>query len=198
MPGEIVVGALKHIWVHLEPFHLPRAIMGGLSLALWDHIRATQDVDLLVDFGSADVAGILQTLERAGIRSKHQPPILTIGPVRILQLLYEPPGVFVEIQIDLLFAESDFQRQAITRRVAAQLPGLDFEIFVLSCEDIIIFKLIASRVIDQADAAALLRINRAHLDFTYLQDWIGRLALTAEWAEIWDEAFPGEPLPAEV
>ncbi len=54
----------------------------------------------------------------------------------------------------------------------------------------------AGRLIDRADAAALLRLNRASLDLPYLLKWVARLNLGVEWAEIWSEAFPGESVPA--
>jgi hypothetical protein len=39
---------LKHAWITLEPLGLPMAVMGGLALATWKHVRTTCDVDLLV------------------------------------------------------------------------------------------------------------------------------------------------------
>ena len=67
--------------------------------------------------------------------------------------------------------------------------------FIGECEDRGPF--IAGRIIDRADAAALLRANRASLDLVYLLRWIGELDLVSEMAEVWNEAFPGEPLPVE-
>ena len=69
------------------------------------------------------------------------------------------------------------------------------DLFALNCEDILILKMNGGRIIDRADAAALLRLNRATLDLSYLLKWVNQLGLGAEWAEIWCEAFPGEPLP---
>jgi hypothetical protein len=63
----------------------------------------------------------------------------------------------------------------------------------LSCEDILILKMTAGRIIDRADAAALLRLNRVGLNLAYLTRWVTQLNLGAEWNEIWSEAFPGEP-----
>ncbi len=44
------------------------------------------------------------------------------------------------------------------------------------------------------DAAALLRANRSTIDFAYLQRWIREQALEADFARIWGEAFPDEPM----
>lgn len=72
---------------------------------------------------------------------------------------------------------------------------MDLDLFTLSCEDILILKMNAGRLLDRADAAALLRWNRAGLDLAYLRRWLTQLNLATEWAEIWTEAFPGEPVP---
>jgi hypothetical protein len=53
----------------------------------------------------------------------------------------------------------------------------------------------AGRIIDRADAAALLRLNRAGLDVPYLLKWVTQFNLGAEWAEIWGEAVPAEAVP---
>ncbi|MCI0463416.1 MAG: nucleotidyl transferase AbiEii/AbiGii toxin family protein [Gemmataceae bacterium] len=193
MAPDVVLQTLKHAWMSLEPLRLPMALMGGLSVALWRHPRATRDVDLLVDFGPLPIATLLEALQGKGLRARRQPPLLQVGPFRILQLQYEPPGSFLELQVDLLFADSEYQRQALARRVPAGLPGLDLEIFVLSCEDLILHKLLAGRLLDRADVVALLRANKATLDYPYLQGWIDRLGLTVEWSPIWSEAVATDP-----
>ena len=48
---------------------------------------------------------------------------------------------------------------------------------------------------DLADAAALLRANRQSLEVDYLLRWTGSLELASELTQVWNEAFPGEPLP---
>ena len=193
MAADVVLRALKHVWTSLEPLNVPMALMGGLALAAWKHVRATRDVDLLVSLGDQSPELIIQSLEQAGLRTKRQPPVQQLGPSRLVQLLYAPPSSLLDLQVDLLLADSEYQRAALDRRVPVQLPGVDIEIFVLACEDLILHKLAAGRVVDRVDAAALLRANRLALDMTYLQSWLRRVATASDWAEVWREAFPGEP-----
>ena len=70
----------------------------------------------------------------------------------------------------LLLAKSDYARQAIERSVTLPAEALGFEVQVLSCEDLIVFKLLAGRLIDRADAAALLRTNANVIDNTLLEE----------------------------
>jgi len=63
----------------------------------------------------------------------------------------------------------------------------------LACEDLILHKLLAGRVIDLADAAALLRANRETLDLNYLNRWASHLEVDGGLAGVWKEAFPERP-----
>jgi hypothetical protein len=195
MAGKVLLDVLRHVWIILESLHYPIALMGGLALGFWQRYRTTQDVDVLLGVEPEKVDEILHRLSEAGVRPLRQPAILDLGAVKIIQLIYQPPSVFVDVRIDLLLAESPYHCQALARRVPAKLDDLDVELYALSCEDLIIFKLIANRIIDRADAAALVRQHRQTLDFPYLAHWIGELKLAAEWTEIWTEAFPGEASP---
>jgi hypothetical protein len=48
----------------------------------------------------------------------------------------------------------------------------------------------ANRIIDRADSAFLVRVNRQELDIGYLRCRVERLSLADRWLETWREAFP--------
>lgn len=193
MAAKMVLAALKHIIATLEATHCSHALIGGLSLSFWKHVRTTQDMDLLIDPGDAGVEALLKVLQKTGIRTKRQPPIVDLKSFRLVQLLYEPIDAFMEIQIDLLLAESEFHRVALARKVPALISEINLEFFTLTCEDLMIMKMNAGRIIDRADAAALLRLNRQGLNMPYILAWVKKLNLHSEWLEIWNESFPNEP-----
>ncbi len=195
MPADAVLQSLRHVWLTLDGLKVPMAVTGGLALATWKHIRATRDVDLLVELGENDLDRVVEHLRATGLRPKRTPPVAPLGQLDVLQLLYEPPETFVDLQIDLLLAKSDYHREALRRRMPAQLPDLDIAIAVLACEDLILHKLLAGRLIDRVDAAALLRANRSSLDMDYLRQWGGRLKVESDLAAVWGDAFPGRVLP---
>lgn len=196
MYPEAVVITLRRACECLESLGVPYALMGGIAVSHWKRIRATQDVDLLISIEGIETQALVDHFLAEGFRTKRQPPVLKLGDTRLLQLLYEPPDASIDIQVDLLFADNEFERTALARRHAAQIPGVAEATDVVSCEDLILLKLIAGRVIDRADAAALARNNRDTLDLPYLVRWITHFQLQPEWVEIWDEAFPGESPPA--
>jgi hypothetical protein len=193
MYPKAVLQSLGHVWLTLDRLGVPMAVTGGLALATWKHVRATRDVDLLVELAENKLDGLIQHLRGAGFRPKRSPPVTSLGQLDVLPLLYEPPEAFVELQIDLLLARSEYHRAALRRRISTALPGLDVPIAVLTCEDLILHKLLAGRLIDRADAAALLRANRNSLDWDYLTRWAHQLELTEDFDRVRQDAFPAAP-----
>jgi len=195
MASDTVRAALNKIWPPLEALGHRCALMGGAALAVWNYPRATRDVDVLLGIDSASFPSVMEHLTSAGFRPKKSPPLANIGGHSLAQFLYTPPDEFYDVQFDIWLAESALQRFALDRSLLRQLPGVDKPIRVLSVEDLILFKLVAGRMIDRADAAMLLRENRDSIDFQYLRDWVTKLNLSSELATIWTEAFPGEAAP---
>ena len=130
MAASAVTDALNHVWAALKPLKLPMALMGGLAAAVWKHPRNTRDVDLLVDVRDLSPDELVDAMKRAGMRSKREPPMLSVGDQRIIQLLYQAPGTFLDIQIDVLLADSAYQKEALTRAKPAKLDS-EREIAVL-------------------------------------------------------------------
>jgi hypothetical protein len=190
MPAELVLKTLSHVWNTLAPLQVRKALMGGLAVAVWKHLRLTQDVDILVGVEGGALDALVDQLQKAGFRPKAKSAVLQLGPQKFIQMLYQPPGSYLDIQVDLFVATGDYAQQALQRTQVASLPGLEVQIDVLSCEDLIIHKLLAGRILDQADAATLLRLNKDQLDFSYLQHWISDLGLKKEWDFVFEEAFP--------
>lgn len=197
MAGEALLMTLRFVWATLEAQGIDAALMGGIAVAAWQHLRNTRDVDLLISVESAREEQLMSRLSAAGFIPLRQPPILALGEARILQLTFEPPERFLDVRIDLFFADSEFHRLALARRIAITLPGIAEPLFILSCEDLVLFKLLAGRLIDRSDVVHLLRLNRDGINLRYLTEWISRLSLEEIFAEAWNDAFPGEapPLP---
>src|SRR5262245_20609438 len=105
MASEMILATLRRVWTCLAQAQVSAALMGGLALSVWQHPRATRDIDLLVHLGTNDIDTVLEALRRAGFRPKRDPAVLTLGRLRIVQLLFTPPGTFVDLQVDVLLAD---------------------------------------------------------------------------------------------
>ncbi len=116
--------------------------------------------------------------------------MVELGQIDVIRLEYEPPDALIAVPIDLLVAHSDFARGAIKRSVALSSETLGFDVRVLSCEDLIMNKILAGRVIDLADSAALIRANKSDIDRSYLMQQAKLLGLLDQLSSIWEEACP--------
>jgi hypothetical protein len=193
--SELVLLTLIHAWQTLQPLGMPMAVAGGLAVGLWKNPRGTRDVDLLIMVDPSKLPELLSAVSAAGMRPRTHSFPLELGGIRVALFDYRIPDTFMDIHVDLLFADDEYHSTAVSRRVPALLPINDLEVDVLAIEDLIIHKLIANRMIDRADVVALLQANRSKIDFDYLKHWIDKLKLNALFAELWQHAFPSEPLP---
>jgi hypothetical protein len=197
MANDGVVETLRQGWLALEPLGLPMAVIGGLALSAWNHVRYTRDADILIAIDEANVDALLKAVVEAGFQPKKLPPILQIDDQQLIQLKFVPPEGLLPFQLDLLFAGSEYQKMALARATTQQIRNLNHPVKVLRPDDLILLKLYAGRMIDRADAAMLLRENREEIDLAYLAKWVKFFALEKDFAEIWPEAFPDEQLPPE-
>lgn len=63
MATEAALATLDHVWGVLQPLGQPLALMGGISLAAWNHVRATRDVELLIAADRDQIEPILAALK---------------------------------------------------------------------------------------------------------------------------------------
>jgi hypothetical protein len=158
--------------------------------------RLTKDGDLLLAIPEPEARSAVQRLVAQGFRSKRPEGMVRLPDgTRFVQLICDSPDAVLEIQLDLILATSEFHRQAIARRVALPEAELGFAIDVVSCEDLIVLKLIAGRILDRVDAGELMKANRDALELPYLTNWVRRLNLQKQFAEAWNDVFPGEAPP---
>jgi hypothetical protein len=195
MASEAVIQTLGHAWQCLESLPIRKAVFGGLALSAWDHPRSTKDVDILFDPAGLQVHSILAKLGAAGFRAKGRQPVIRLEEAEFIQVVYEPRNTFMEIQVDLLIATSEFDSEALSRSVPIPVPELNRSLAVVRCEDLMVMKLRASRFIDRADVVALLRANRESLDTDHFFKWLRHFRLQRKFRECWNEAFSDEPCP---
>ena len=163
MPGELLSGALRHAWIALNDRGLKACLMGGMAMAHWGHARFTRDVDLLVSLETESVEDLADVLSKEGFTPRRAPLISRVGKHSFVQFIFTPQSRFDEIPVDLLIADSDFLVAAVQRAVPF-LVGTT-ECRVASCEDLIVLKLQADRLIDRADVRYLARVQPNRIGF---------------------------------
>lgn len=135
------------------------ALIGGLALASHKVVRATQDVDLLVEAQKADA--IEAELRRIGYRCLHR----SADAANYIR---------GDERLDLLFASRPIAKRLLAdaRKVESALGPLR----VVSAEGLVGFKLQAlvndaSRTQDLEDIRALVRANRSTLDIEEVRSY---------------------------
>jgi hypothetical protein len=91
----------------------------------------------------------------------------------------EPYAVFVrgpDVAVDVLLAETDYQREAMARAVDG----------VITAEDVIIHKLLAWRPRDRDDIASILATG-TELDEEYIAGWADAWDVRDRWVQAKDE-----------
>ncbi len=159
----------------LDEHEVPWMVVGGLALGAWVRPRATKDIAVAVVV-DAEVAEALEAaLEsihvhayRGSVRRAAE------GGVVRFETTIEPRTV-----VDMLCAGTDFEKEALERRVRARFLGGCF--WVATEDDLLIYKLIAGRPQAMADVHALIRAG-APKDSLHVEQWVSEWGIDERWA----------------
>jgi hypothetical protein len=166
---------LSEINTILERIGARYALIGGLALASHNVIRATQDVDLLVDFEKSDQ--IDEEVIRIGYHCLH----------RSAEAGNYQRG---DERVDFLYASRPIAKRLLAG--AVQLKTSLGDLRVISKEGLIGFKLQGyvnnpRRTQDLEDIRSLLRANRAKLDMAEVREYFVLFDRTAMLDELLQE-----------
>jgi hypothetical protein len=136
--------ALREAVDVLQRLEVPYAIMGGLAVRIWSLPRATRDVDVTITANADDVARVIAEFEELGYTTPEAYQRGCTDQVAQMPLIrfrwYAGGG---DLDIDVFIADTPFQRSYMARRTQAH--GQGFDMWVVSAEDLILLKLVASR-----------------------------------------------------
>jgi hypothetical protein len=140
-------------------------VIGGLAVAVWGEPRLTRDVDLKVLLSRQDADRLLDILSTEYIP-------LTSQPVKMLR---EQGLIFLQdtagTRLNILLADTPYDVLAIKRgRNVDVQPGITVR--VCSPEDLIIYKIISTRLRDHEDIRGVIRRQGNALDDNYILDWL--------------------------
>jgi hypothetical protein len=140
---------LQEILTGLERVGAPSALIGGLALAPYHVVRATQDIDLLADFDLAD---------------RIDAEFVSLGYRCIYRSNDAATYLRGDQRVDLLYASRPAARRLLGEAVSTSTPFGTLR--VVSLEGLIAFKLQGfvndpRRTQDLEDIRALIRANRA-------------------------------------
>ncbi len=143
-------------------------LIGGMAVGVWGNPRLTTDVDFIVALAPNAVGPFLVKARESGFEVDEQVVLMNLQISGVARFTYR--GTF----LDLIVGESDFDRSAMGRRRRLQL--LSREAWVVSPEDLVLYKLVAMRDRDIDDVRRVLIRQGSSLDVAYLRNWAAILA----------------------
>jgi hypothetical protein len=166
------LGDLTNLFDRLKS---PYVLMGGLAVRVYGIPRPTYDVDFTVAMPRPSLDEFYRQARALGYTVPEQYAagwVDTVAgmPVVKLRLFLEGRGV----DVDVFLAESNFQRELLLRRRQDRVD--EMVVWLVSPEDLILLKLLASRPRDLADIADIL-FTQGQLDESYLRRWAEQLGV---------------------
>lgn len=149
----------------LSSANIPSITIGGVAVAVWGEPRVTRDVDLKILLSRSEADQLLDLLA-------DQYNILSSEPATDLR---KQGLVFIKdtmgTRLDLLLADTPYDVNAIQRGKHIEVqPGINIR--VCSPEDLIIYKLISTRLRDHEDARSVIYRQGEALDDDYITSWL--------------------------
>lgn len=160
-----VVGAVHALTATLEDAGIEYAISGAIALAYWSAPRATLDIDVALNVPASALPFLLDTLTNSGYELRHD----ALEAVQRGDFVGRMGGIRIDFFLPVLPISLD----ALSRRV--QVPFGDRDIWILSAEDLMAFKLIFGRTKDFADIERLVAAQCEKLEWNYLQQQLVRI-----------------------
>ena len=163
----------------LDNLAAPYLVGGSFASGIYGEFRATQDIDLLVDFAGIDPREFITSLI----------PTFFIDDVSVPRAISEAQSFNIihrktAFKVDIFTRLGDFERQELARAISVEAYGLSLQVKVASAEDCILAKLrwyeIGGRVSERQwnDMLGVIRIQRERLNLEYLTGWANKLGLT--------------------
>jgi predicted nucleotidyltransferase len=171
---SFLVEALSGLVAEFNRRGVEYALAGGWAYSALIEPRATTDIDLLILIDRPSPNTIQELLSSVfGSTVVHPAPMRFHGISiwRAVGMLQEQ-----EIVVDLLLADSEYLRTALTRRQSIPFGAL--QVPILTLEDLILLKTLAGRLQDLADLEKIQsRREDLRVDWAYVTEWKAKLGL---------------------
>jgi predicted nucleotidyltransferase len=164
-----VIETLESVVELLDRHNLPYAVMGGIAVRAYAIPRATYDVDLTIAIDRSQLPELFAALKELDFAIPEPYESSWVDRIAGMPLLklkrYYESGT---LDVDLFLEESEFQKEVMKRRVQIDAEGRKY--WMVTPEDLILFKLIANRPRDHVDISDVL-FMQGQLDEAYMRSW---------------------------
>lgn len=168
-----MIDFLKMLIRFFDQYKIPYMLSGSMAMTTYIPARYTKDFDFIVHLKLSDVSLLISYFEEGFYYEEDsvKEAIRTKGMFNIIDHGSNYKADF------FILKDDDFERIKFGRRHL--VPFLDFNIFVISPEDLLLSKLVWIQELQSAlqanDIVQIAKIN--DLDWDYIWSWIDRLKL---------------------
>ena len=161
---------LKELCLFLDNAGIEYMLVGGLAVGIWGEPRATVDIDFMVPFNKNNFVVLSRKINDSNaFIFVHDKPMAFESISLLRATLKSNP----DLNVDFLFADDEFKKDALSRRQTINIT--DFTVNIPTPEDLILLKILSNREQDLLDAKKIFEMQKEHLDMEYLQKWLERL-----------------------
>ncbi|MEO8035318.1 MAG: DUF6036 family nucleotidyltransferase [Acidobacteriota bacterium] len=166
---DVVIGEIERLLIQLTEAGVRYLVVGGVAVVLHGYLRATADLDLVIDLSPGNVATAIDVLGRLGFHPRAPVELGAFSDAeeranwieeKNLQVFSvwhpEIPGFELDLFVKLPF---NFD-EVYARATIARLGNTD--VTVASIDDLVEMKRKAGRPRDQEDIEALLALQEAN------------------------------------
>lgn len=147
--------SLQKIITILDELHIPYALIGGLAVTARGVVRATKDIDLLIDLPLRDGPSLALSLNHQGLPGTFQKGHIDDPIPGLIRL--DVPVSSGAVRCDLVFPARAWETEAVRNAAPVDVEGLVLR--VATGADLFLLKLRAGGPQDLLDAAELLRMQ---------------------------------------
>jgi predicted nucleotidyltransferase len=159
----------------LDQLSIEYAVMGGFAVRAHGVPRPTYDIDLTIVVERERLPELFNRLREDSYEVPEAYEKGWVDRIQDMPLLKLRRYIGSEsLDVDLFLVETKFLRAVMKRR--SQLDAEGKELWVVSAEDLILFKLLANRPRDWGDIADVFYIQSS-LDKDYLRGWASKLGV---------------------
>ena len=157
-----MIGAIEAVLSALNAARVRYLVVGGVAVVLHGHLRATADLDLIVELNPENAREAVRALEGLGFHPIAPVPAVMFADAAARRTWVEDKGMtvfglwsdrFPGLEVDL-FASEPLDFEAAYSR-AVRVPLSSTVATVVALEDLVALKKAAGRPVDLADIEAL-------------------------------------------
>ena len=163
----------------LENEKINYLVIGGIASSLLGEPRFTEDIDICIFIEKDKIQQILEKFAKEGFTFDVERQTKRAKLFGTFAIKYD------EVRIDFIIASTDFEKEAFNRRQRIEIFGVEANF--PSPEDLILFKVVAGRKQDMADAEKIMIRWKEKIDKEYLIKWAEKFSDMAQDMRIYNE-----------